>query len=432
MNRTIIVLFVVILMVLTLNTDGESAGLVTVRVWSFLNPSGQTGREKALKLIITDFEAANPGIKIQVESVNYQELPRQFAAAVSAKNAPDLVWTEGLDSELIQQGAVADMSKLFEAEKSDFFPDLYKGAGYGEEGKVYGMVLWPAAMDPIFYRKDLFREAGINPPLKSWDDFVIAAQKLTVDKDKDGRPDVWGFGFALGSKVTGVHPFQNALFGLQGDLYDMKSLKAKYANANGVKAMSFITDLVTKYKVTPREVTNWTAEEKYEQFSGGRFAMIDGYGPRVPMVQSKASGWNPLELGVMRWPSPKGDKPSVSFVGGWQVAMWNGSRNKSEAGKFVQALFSKSAAEQWLKVGNQLPVRVSMLKDPFFEVPKNAYLKELLKAIESPSYVFIWPGLNVTGSLEDLSVAAQKVILQGADVMRALKEAEDAFNKRQR
>jgi multiple sugar transport system substrate-binding protein len=432
MNRAIVSLVLALLMALAWSGSGESAAPVTVRVWTFLKPSGMTGREKALKQIITDFEAANPGIKVQVEPIPYQELPRQFAAAISAKNGPDIVWLEAVDSELIQQGAIADMAKLFEAEKGDFFPDLYRGAGYGETGKVYGMVLWPSPTNVIFYRKDLFREAKIPVPLKTWDDFISAAQKLTNDRDKDGRPDVWGFGFSLGSKATGENPFQIALMELQGTLFDVKNRKAKYTNDHGVKAMTLMTDFVSKYKVTPKEVTNWTVEEKYEQFSGGRFAMINGYGPRFTAVQSKASGWKPEEMGVMRWPSFKGDKPGVSFVGGWQVAMWSGSQHKTEAGKFVQALFGKSGSAQWVKVGGQLPARLSLLKDPFFEDPKNLFLKEQIKAMESPAFVFLWPGLNMTSYQEDIHVAAQKIILQGADVLGALKEAEDAFNKRQR
>ena len=105
MNRAIVSLFLALLMVLAWNGSGESAAPVTVRVWTFLKPSGMTGRERALKQIITDFEAANPGIKVQVEPIPYQELPRQFAAAISAKNAPDIVWLEAVDSELLRHSS---------------------------------------------------------------------------------------------------------------------------------------------------------------------------------------------------------------------------------------------------------------------------------------------------------------------------------------
>ena len=103
MNRKIMGVIFALLMVLAWSMEGEAATPVTVRVWTFLKPSGTTGREMALNKIITDFEATHPGIKVQVEPIPYQELPRQFAVAISAKNAPDIVWLEAVDSEVARR-----------------------------------------------------------------------------------------------------------------------------------------------------------------------------------------------------------------------------------------------------------------------------------------------------------------------------------------
>lgn len=51
---------------LVLLTQTALAG-TTIRIWSFLDPAGQSGREKVLKKLIAGFEAQNPGVKIQVE-----------------------------------------------------------------------------------------------------------------------------------------------------------------------------------------------------------------------------------------------------------------------------------------------------------------------------------------------------------------------------
>jgi len=405
---------------------------VTVKVWTFLNPDGDSPREKALKKIIEDFEAANPTITIAVETIPYKELVTQFAAAASAGTAPDICWFENIDVELIEQGVLADMSHLFEADKDDFFPAMYEAASFGYPGKIYGMVIWPAGANVIFYRKDLFREAGIEVPLKTWDDFIEAGKKLTVDKDKDGKIDQWGWGMSLGVEATGENPFQVALMELQGTIFDIEKRKALYANENGVKAMTLMTDFITKHKITPKECLTWNVEDKYEQFAAGRFAMINGYGPRFKKVQRMASGWDPNELGVMRWPSFTGEKPGYSFVGGWKVLMWAGSPHPEEAGKFVQYLFSKEAAEVWMKIGGQLPARVSLLEDPYFDEPGNEYLKDLLDALKDPAFVWIWPGLNMAGYQVDIHTAAQQIVLEGRDVMEALKEAEEAFNARQK
>lgn len=43
---------------------------------------------------------------------------------------------------------------------------------------------------------DLFEERGVEPPANgdwTWDEFFAAAEKLTFDRDNDGKTDVYGF-----------------------------------------------------------------------------------------------------------------------------------------------------------------------------------------------------------------------------------------------
>ena len=50
-------------------TEVKEQAVKTVRMWTFLNPEGATsGRNLALKKIIDQFEAENPGIDVVVET----------------------------------------------------------------------------------------------------------------------------------------------------------------------------------------------------------------------------------------------------------------------------------------------------------------------------------------------------------------------------
>ena len=83
---------------------------------------------------------------------------------------------------------------------------LLRPRGLGRDvgqGKSYAVPLFHATTS-LFYRKDLFKEAGVDPAsIKTWDDLVEAARKLTRDIDKDGRVDIWGFGTPLSTERTG-------------------------------------------------------------------------------------------------------------------------------------------------------------------------------------------------------------------------------------
>src|SRR5690625_2918134 len=86
----------------------------TVRMWTFLNPSGTAPREVALAQIIEDFEAENPDIKIEVEAQVWDQMTPKFLAAHSARNAPDVIWiSTDLLGDVISAGAVADLNELF-------------------------------------------------------------------------------------------------------------------------------------------------------------------------------------------------------------------------------------------------------------------------------------------------------------------------------
>src|SRR5262249_9052252 len=63
----------------------------TLRMWCFLDPvKGKSSREVALKRMIDSFEAANPGVKIQVEPQNWQAMSEKFFAAHQTGTAPDI------------------------------------------------------------------------------------------------------------------------------------------------------------------------------------------------------------------------------------------------------------------------------------------------------------------------------------------------------
>ena len=173
-----------------------------VTMWTFLDPAKTSGREVALKSMIDTFEKANPTIKIKVEPQVFSELMAKFLAAHNTGAAPDIIWvnTENMGA-LMKAGAAADLNELIASKwGSGADADFFVRAGWDAsvEGKKRAAVPLFHATTSLFYRKDLLKAAGIDPAsIKTWDQLAEAAKKLTLDTDKDGRIDVYGFGTPL-------------------------------------------------------------------------------------------------------------------------------------------------------------------------------------------------------------------------------------------
>src|SRR5690606_7770213 len=86
----------------------------TIRMWTFLNPTGTAPREVALAKIIANYEAANPGTKILVEPQVWDQMTPKFLAAHANGSAPDVIWvvTDFL-GDAIASGSLADLNELF-------------------------------------------------------------------------------------------------------------------------------------------------------------------------------------------------------------------------------------------------------------------------------------------------------------------------------
>ena len=67
---------------------GPAGAQTNVTMWTFLDPNKTSPREVALKQMIADFEAANPGIKVTVEPQDFAQMPAKFFSATAPAGTP--------------------------------------------------------------------------------------------------------------------------------------------------------------------------------------------------------------------------------------------------------------------------------------------------------------------------------------------------------
>jgi multiple sugar transport system substrate-binding protein len=401
-------------------------------IWTWLNPEGKSPREVAFKEILTSFKSENPGMKVTIEPVAWQEIETKWRASVETGKYPDVVWLLKAINDRARFLEDLDKSVLSKMPKEDV-DDLYVVNTLDSRigtGTNLAFPIWQSPGSIVYYRKDLFEKAGVKTPIKTWDEFLAAAKKLTMDLNKDGNPDVFGYGDSFGEKFALANIFTYALADLQPEFYDLKNKKALFDTDSALKAAQLCVDLV-KTGAMPKDAISIDLETLLQQFAQGRFAMIQGPAHRFGSIKASV-GFGKENLGIMPWPSWKGDRMGPAFLGYmWDVAISKNARNPESAALFMKKLMSKDSSKIWMEIGQQVPNRKSLMSAPFLSQPENEVLAMGLKIITANAIYPQPAGMNTQLVAPSIGEAVMKMMLDGTVNREYLIKANERINASQ-
>ena len=155
-------------------------------------PIGGWGTQATVDSLIADFEAANPGIKVKVEFIDYQNGDDKVNTAIEGNAAPDLIMEgpERLVANWGAKGLMVDLSDLIDATDKSELNAAALNACYGADGKVYE---YPLVMTAhcMAINKTVFEAAGAMEHIdaeahtwKSTEDFFAAVAKVYAHTNK--------------------------------------------------------------------------------------------------------------------------------------------------------------------------------------------------------------------------------------------------------
>ena len=128
-------------------------------------------RENARKDMIAEFEAANPGVKVELVMLENEAFKQKVQVAIQAGTPPDLFhsWGGGVLAEYAEAGMLKDISDVV---KNDLSKTIGSGAlaVYSSGGKYYGSPYDMGAVG-FWYNKDIFKEAGVSVP-ETWSELL--------------------------------------------------------------------------------------------------------------------------------------------------------------------------------------------------------------------------------------------------------------------
>ncbi len=327
----------------------------TLRVFS----GGQNQRPDLMRKLFDQYQAANPGVKIEIETGGAtSELQRQYLSTVlNAKDSAidiyliDIVnpaqyfsagWLEPLDQYI---GGVSALKPYLPA---------YSQANV-VDGKVAAM---PAFADAMFmyYRKDLLDKHGIKEP-KTWDELSAASLKI---QQAEKNPDLQGLSIQ-GAPIEGAVCTFLLPYWSMGKSFNDASGKMTLDKAAAAKGMDMWLKMVDQ-GVIKRNVAEVKTPDTVNEFKAGQVAFAINWGFAWDRFQTDPDSQVKGKVGVMPLPAVAGGT-SATCLGGWQWAVSAFSKSKPAAAKLVQHLASPASSKFLAVQGSLLPTIQSVYTD---------------------------------------------------------------------
>ncbi|HEY5882889.1 MAG TPA: extracellular solute-binding protein [Nakamurella sp.] len=282
-------------------SEGPATGNLTV--WA------QGAEGEKLPALLAEFEAANPGVTVEVTAIPWDAAHNKYQTAIAGGQTPDIA----------QMGTtwMGDFADAFdpapaEFEEAGFFPGSVKSTDVN--GTTVG-VPWYVDTRVVFYRTDLAEQAGYSTFPTNYEDFKAMAKAL---QEKAGAE--WGIQLLAGGRDS----FQSTLpFGWSGGAELMSADNAAWTldTPEWTEALSYYQSFFTEGIADPAPNTQaGTAESTF--IDGSAPMMISG--PYQIGNLEKAGGAEfagKYAVALM----PK-NKSATSFVGGSNLAVFKEAR----------------------------------------------------------------------------------------------------------
>ncbi|CAM3825149.1 sugar ABC transporter substrate-binding protein [Cohnella lubricantis] len=399
--------------------NAPSGEPVTIEVWA--NKFEDTTSEW-FKKWTDEFNKSQSNVKVNLTIVPGDAWAQKMKAAQAAGKAPD-VWT-------ISYNGVANSAKLGEIQALNdlmdqtVFDDLYDNmkdfVAVGDKYYAYPWLVEPSTV--LYYRKDMFQEAGLDPekPPATWDELLADAEALT-------KKGVFGFSTAQTAAEIGW-----SSWGLQYNAAGHLPItddwsKADLADEGFKKLVSFYQQAYQSGSMPKQALAGYTDAKP---FGEGKIAMMANGSWAIGQIRNDYKDIVD-KVGVAPMPTIDGNpNNTTATLGGWSLAVDGKSKHPKEAASYIQYLLAGDPnvvldyfrGAQFSKFTPRKSVDEAMASDP--EASKDAVramIAEKIVPYSKPEPIYPW----------DISLAFATAIesaMKGTDVDKALDKAEKDIN----
>ena len=295
---------------------------------------------------VEKFEAENPGIKLNLEVVSWNDVYTVVSTRIAAGQAPDILNIDTF-SDYAADGLLEPVSQWCPEELyNDFFPSFI-------DQSILNDTVWAvpdlASARALFYNVDMFEEVGIEVPT-TWAELEDACQAILDYYGGEVYP--WGIDMTTDE---GQAAFAYYVWGNGGGFVDADGNWAVNSPEN-VEAIEYAIGLVSKGFTNPNPATQ-TRYDLQDMFAAGKLAMVIAPNQLPTYVADKGGEIN---LATANIPANEGKASSSVGVMDRVMAFKDESAPDQAArdeaiGKFAQFFYNPENYVGWVSMEGFLP-----------------------------------------------------------------------------
>jgi multiple sugar transport system substrate-binding protein len=334
---------------------------------------------------IAEFEKEHEGVEIELVQVPWAELPDKLSVSIAGKAWPDIAPVDisgsAVSMEQIEQGVIESLDDFFtEEELKDFYPNALDA--YTFKDSLYGI---PNSMTvhSMLLNLDLFEERGVTPPENgewTWDEFADAAEKLTFDRDNDGKDDVYGFSTYILPGYYEAWPFFYADGGrpLSEDLSDFT-----FDEPEAVKAIQRLADMKLEKETAPVSMGGADVGGTFQAWANEEQRTV-AMEPWATWAITSTQSAYPTNFMVANYPTGSTGEPvTIGGIGGWTMFHQENEGKKEMVAEFMKYISSTDEQYTMSKSYGIFPARISSAdKEPFADNPEMARAQDMSTQVQ--------------------------------------------------
>ena len=401
-----------------------AAAQTKLSLWHIWDTTAAQG--KIYEEYVAEFEAANPGIDVEMVVTPHGNYFQRLSAAIASGEGPDifaLTYRRLLEFE--GNGVISPIDDAAAGSMGHASVDALRQAwapgsleSYRVDDSFYGVPLQFNIYAWIINARH-FREAGLDPAAdapKTWDDVHAVAERL-VQKDENGRITRQALSFPfVASAAWYLLEFEPVLRELGGSILNGDQTESLVNSEAGIKTMETIKKRFD-LGVSDKDIAA-SLDYYQEGFPTGKFSMTVGGNWGIPRwVKNFEDVVEESDFLAIPTPTFTGREPATSTTG-WAWVVFSGSDNKDMAWKLTDFLTSQPA-RHLEQTGDIIPRAGWSETEAAKSIPQAAFWEDMLQYSQPLAKI-----RNYTEVSEVLKKAMEEILLSNEDIKETLDRAK--------